>query len=60
MAICLEKPARAADRQPEERERFAITFHDHVASARQGRPESYGARPLRSTQPENRRPKAKD
>lgn len=54
------EPAHAADQQPEERERFAITFYDHVASAHQGRPEGYGARPLRSTQPESRRPKAKD
>lgn len=60
MAVCLEKPAHAADQQREERERFAITFYGHVASALQGRPEGYGARPLRSTQPESRCLKAED
>jgi hypothetical protein len=60
MAVCLVKPAHAADQQSEESERFAITFYDHVASAHQGRPERYGARPLRSTQPESRCLKSKD
>lgn len=39
---------------PEGRERFAITFHDHVASAYQGRPEGLGGQTVKVLRPESR------
>ena len=54
MAICSASPRTRLTITPEERERFAVTFHDHVASACQGRPEGHGGQIAKVLRPENR------